>query len=282
MLFSHYDKDTKSLNVEQVAQDTLLKAIENFQSELFSEKVRLDEYKSVYEEAYEKVIEAKILADTIFLSSLESDKETINQYSDLLISKRRQLIRRNKWGEVDLSEWHELLREFMREKLDGYLWSEIHEKLPDPIKDHLKESGLLDYGLAHVISIIEKHKPQATETPILTGIDYEKFLVERLQDALPNALINKTPTSGDQGADIILCIKNKKIAIQAKYYTGSVGNSAVQEVYAASQFYEADECMVVCNSTYTTSARILASKTGVILCHTDDFLPVINELIGID
>ena len=48
--------------------------------------------------------------------------------------------------------------------------------------------------------------------------------------------VQVTKASGDQGIDII-ATKEKKYGIQCKYYSGAVGNKAVQEAYAGSKFY---------------------------------------------
>jgi restriction system protein len=49
--------------------------------------------------------------------------------------------------------------------------------------------------------------------------------------------VRKTKVTGDQGVDLIVEGEGRLIAVQAKGYTGSVGNKAVQEVYAGMAFY---------------------------------------------
>ena len=53
------------------------------------------------------------------------------------------------------------------------------------------------------------------------------------------------------------------MVIQAKNYSGSVVNAAVQQAISAKAFYGCDEAMVVTNSYYTKSAKELASTAGV-------------------
>jgi hypothetical protein len=72
-----------------------------------------------------------------------------------------------------------------------------------------------------------------------------------------------TPQTGDQGADLIAKKSGKMVIIQAKRYQGVVGNSAVQEVIAALQYYGGDEGWVVTNSTFSSSAKALAQKANV-------------------
>lgn len=281
-LFSHYDSTTTTLDIDKVAEGVIDKMEENLQYSLFLKKIQYDEYESIYDEGFQKLISAKILADTLFLGTLDHNLEIIVKYADFLLSKKRQLNQRDKWGDFDPGKWHELLSEFIAEKLEGYDWASIYRSLPEVIKNHLRDIGQSDYSIVHIESLLEKQKSALgiSEVLILSGFDYEVHLADRLQSVFPNAYVTRTPLSGDQGADIIVSIGNRKIAIQAKYYAGSVGNAAVQEVYAAMRYYDADECMVVCNSDYTSSAKSLASKTGVILTNTENFLSVIGQMIG--
>ena len=72
-----------------------------------------------------------------------------------------------------------------------------------------------------------------------------------------------TAGSGDQGADILCSKKGLRYAIQCKYYQGPVGNHAVQEAFAAANYYGCDVAAVMTNSTFTPAAVSLAESTGV-------------------
>lgn len=72
-----------------------------------------------------------------------------------------------------------------------------------------------------------------------------------------------TKGSGDQGADVIATKDGRRLVLQCKLYTGVVGNKSIQEVIAAKLFYKADIAAVVCNSSYTKSATMLATSSGV-------------------
>ena len=71
--------------------------------------------------------------------------------------------------------------------------------------------------------------------------------------------VQVTKASGDQGIDII-ATKGKKYGIQCKYYSGAVGNKAVQEAYAGANFYDCDKVIVMTNTTFTRAAIELAEK----------------------
>lgn len=97
--------------------------------------------------------------------------------------------------------------------------------------------------------------------------EYEYFCAEILSDNGWDA--RTTPTSGDQGVDVIASKDNVTIAIQCKKYSNPVGNAAVQEVVAGRDYYDANVAAVVTNNIYTPSARMLAKVHGVYLLHHD-------------
>jgi hypothetical protein len=95
-----------------------------------------------------------------------------------------------------------------------------------------------------------------------SGEDFEAYLMRLLSQSGCEQVAG-TPRSGDQGGDILVDFRGRRIVIQAKRYKGTVGNKAVQEVAAAVAFYGADEGWVVTNSTFSSAARQLAQRTGV-------------------
>ena len=96
----------------------------------------------------------------------------------------------------------------------------------------------------------------------VSGEDFEAYLMCVLSQSGCER-VTGTPHSGDQGGDILVDFRGRRIVIQAKCYSSTVGNKAVQEVAAAVAFYGADEGWVVTNSTFSSSARQLAQRTGV-------------------
>ena len=101
------------------------------------------------------------------------------------------------------------------------------------------------------------------EVESMNGFEFEDFLVDLFKRA--GFMVHQTKKTGDQGADLILEKNGVKTAIQAKRYSGKVGNKAVQEVVAASNFYECNKAMVVTTGDFTNSAIELAKKNNVIL-----------------
>lgn len=109
----------------------------------------------------------------------------------------------------------------------------------------------------------------------MNGYDFEKFLAEIFQTAGYD--VEGTKLSGDQGADLFVTRFGKKIVIQAKNYSGSVGNTAVQEAISAKSFYACDEAMVVTNSYFTKSAIELANAASVRLIGRPDLQKYLDE-----
>jgi len=102
---------------------------------------------------------------------------------------------------------------------------------------------------------------------IKTGYEFEHYLRNVFEKLGFEAQVTKA--SGDQGADLIIQKQGEITVVQAKYYTGSVGNKAVQEITGAINFYNAHKGMVVTNSYYTKSAIILAKANNIVLIDGD-------------
>jgi hypothetical protein len=101
------------------------------------------------------------------------------------------------------------------------------------------------------------------DVDLMGGLDFEKFVAELFTKMGYSAEVTKA--SGDQGIDVIASKNGSSIGIQAKCYSGSVGNSAIQEVVAGKTHYKLDKALVVTNSFFTESAQQLAQSNSVIL-----------------
>jgi restriction system protein len=110
-----------------------------------------------------------------------------------------------------------------------------------------------------------KRRLLATDWRALRGDAFGSFLVEVFDDL--GYSMESTKASGGQGADLILTRDGVKIAVQARGCEGSVGNSAVQEVFLGMTFFGCQRCCVVTNSTFTAVAKRLAANRG---CHLID------------
>jgi restriction system protein len=109
----------------------------------------------------------------------------------------------------------------------------------------------------------------------MTGIQFEEYLIMFFEACGYQA--TKTPSSHDQGADIILKLLGESIAVQAKRQKNPVGNKAVQEVFAAKKYYLAHKAMVITTCTFTKSAIDLANRLGVDLWDRKKLLDEIRK-----
>ena len=99
-------------------------------------------------------------------------------------------------------------------------------------------------------------------------LDYERYCANVFSQC--GWIVNLTPKTGDQGADIVMRYRDLTAVVQCKLFSQPVGNGAVQEVIAAREYYRASVAIVVSNATYTTSARQLAAGANVALLHHND------------
>lgn len=113
--------------------------------------------------------------------------------------------------------------------------------------------------------------------PGMEGFEYEAYVSRVLTDH--GWKVWNKGDSGDQGVDVVAEGFGVIVAIQCKRYQGSVGNGAVQEIYAGRLIIDARARAAVCtNAEYTRSAKQLAAATGVLLLHHDD-LPKLREMV---
>jgi len=108
----------------------------------------------------------------------------------------------------------------------------------------------------------------------LRGYEFEAYLSRVLQNL--GYEVTQHGGSGDQGVDLLAVKNGGRIAIQAKGYGGSVGNSAIQEAYTGSAVHRCHACAVVTNSRFTSGAIEAAEHTGCILVHGDNFAEFVS------
>ena len=98
----------------------------------------------------------------------------------------------------------------------------------------------------------------------LDGREFEHFCASVLwKNGFSDVQV--TPSSGDQGVDILATKDDIKYAIQCKHYQSALGNTPVQEVESGRQFYGCHVGVVMTNSFFTPGAFELAKKTNTLL-----------------
>jgi len=114
----------------------------------------------------------------------------------------------------------------------------------------------------------------------MTGQEFELF-VERLFRVLEKDRINKTeftPSTGDQGCDLIVHYRNgDRLGIQCKRYASKVNNKAVQNIVTAKAMYGLTLMMVFTNNYYTSGAQEAARSNRVELVDRDQLVKMTNR-----
>lgn len=161
--------------------------------------------------------------------------------------------------------------------------------LPNLRKLLIEEKGFSQKRVDLVIDkVIEEHKDKLSDAILenkpylsiseidsLNGFEFELFLYHLFQKM--GFKVKSTKLSGDQGADLIIVNYSDKIVVQAKRYSGKVGNKAIQEVVASIAHYGANKGMVVTNSQFTRSAIELAESNKIQLIDRNELKSLIDR-----
>jgi restriction system protein len=190
--------------------------------------------------------------------------EIVGKHIEVLANRRDALVRVDRYGVVDGRDWNSEVQHFI-------------EKVVKPMLTEAEEQAVALRGMSSVFQeLVEERVAMHCKTRNVSRtisadtspLDFEGMCAAVLRDSGWDAITTKG--SGDQGADVVANFNGKKLVIQCKLYSGSVGNKAVQEILAAKHFYDADIAVVVCNSDYSKSARQLAQASGVEILTFDE------------
>lgn len=203
-----------------------------------------------------------------FLINFKGYFDLIENKTGIIASKKRALVQEDEFGDADGNAWIDYLQRFA-EKMDLINPHSAISSEFEAVEGYLSIINLDKFqgrALGYLFVLYEHF--QKMDDPlanVITGVDFELHLKTIVESNLENAHVEITPTTGDHGADLIVRYRGITIAIQAKYYTGSVGNAAVQEIHSGMGYYDADFGMVVTQSKYTEHAKSLANKLNIYL-----------------
>ena len=127
-------------------------------------------------------------------------------------------------------------------------------------------------AVAHMSAWAEDFSDELTIP--MDGFKFEEWVANRLNKY--GWIAYATKGSGDQGVDVVATKDDMSIGIQCKRYSSSVGNKAVQEIYAGAKHMGLDKAAVLTNAEFTRSAKELADSTGVLLLSPED-IPELNK-----
>lgn len=95
----------------------------------------------------------------------------------------------------------------------------------------------------------------------MSGIEFENFLKKLFESN--GFKVRTTKISNDQGCDLILEKFGEKTSVQAKRYSSTIGNDAIQQVVGSLKVYNCQKALVITNSKFTKAAVKLAEANHV-------------------
>lgn len=211
----------------------------------------------------------------IYVAAFKIASETIDKHLGVLLIKKDRLIRTDEFGETINSGWNSYIDNYYKTKIEPII-NAIIEKMSDE-DFNVFETTRMNFAFWLAVNkdkimqalyknmnvYIELNREEYQGAALdLTGIEYENKIASMINKET-SWTAELTKASGDQGADLLLTKGPIQIVIQTKYHKSAIGNSAVQEAYAAQKFYNSDLSIVVSNSGFTKSAEELSQSTGV-------------------
>lgn len=276
-LINHLKKSFPYINmtgIEQIIENTCIKIAREFK-ESNKEKEQL-----IYNE--EKEERQRIKKAKIEIAFLVWN--TIEKHFSTLQIKHKQTIYKDDYGNTVDKGWKKELKYFARTMLVPTLETQWSTSITED-EDFLALIRPNEFGYEKLIALLniiylniqEEHETITLSQEIKTGIDYEHYIEQILQQN--NFDVTRTPATGDQGVDLIVSKNNQRIAIQCKYYSKPVGNKAVQEVASGKDFYSCQYACVVSNNTFTPAARKLATSLNIALLNEDNLIDKLTSTI---
>ena len=200
------------------------------------------------------------------LEKLKIQMETKKDYLKPLL-ERSLTSGKNKYGDQDYEKYFEELIEFCE-----------HYFVPGSLEFFYSARQIWTRAEKIASSWFDEIQDISSDIP-QDGIDFEYWCAARLGEQEWTATVSQA--SGDQGVDIIAVRDGMTVAIQCKRYSKPVGNSAVQEVVAGKQMYNADSACVISTGGFTSSASILAEANSTVLLSAE-FIDSFSERFGFE
>jgi len=113
-----------------------------------------------------------------------------------------------------------------------------------------------------------------------TPVAYERAVADSL-----NTLGWQTrlaETGENHYADVIAEMRGKRVMVQCPGFVSPIGVVAVQDLSEAKAIVGVDYVAIVSNAEYTSSARQLATSTGIVLLRHDNLMQLEERILGAD
>lgn len=212
---------------------------------------------------------------TIGKKIYETPREDIQRFIDsvqkhihLLARKKRIFVHKDEYGHTIKDRWESEKSAYIKKHAYVPVTTSFYDGITPSQQSIIIDKLVDDY--------IAENNIKTSYREDMTPSEYEYFCAQVLNDNGWNA--RTTPSTGDQGVDVIAEKNGVTVAIQCKKYTNPVGNSAVQEVVSGKDYWSANVAIVVTSATYTPSARALAKVHNVHLLHHEQLVEL-DEII---
>ena len=167
-----------------------------------------------------------------------------------------------------------------KEQISNELKSLIEEKknLSNDIDELSSKKLQLDRQLASREDFFVNSELRHIDT--LEGLEFENYSAQLLQKLGYSAEVTKA--SQDNGGDILATKDGIKYVIQCKNYSSTVGNKAIQEVYAAKGIYKCDKAIVLTNNFFTKQAQDEAEILDIMLWDRESLFTLLYQSYNFD
>lgn len=192
--------------------------------------------------------------------------DILDEHQAILLRKFRQSICKDDYGNTVLDRWN-MERNYF---IDNVVLRECPSML-----EVLGRKDVEDSIEGRVLYTLHTPNENYLSVDAMSGKEFEQYCEGILKEA--GWVTRMTKATGDQGVDIVGTRNGICVVFQCKKYSSSVGNAAVQEVFAGQIFEGAQVAAVVTNSSYTKAARELAHSAGVYLLHFDELSSFVPE-----
>lgn len=121
-----------------------------------------------------------------------------------------------------------------------------------------------------------RHQKEIDYWMSLSGADFERdmaTLCRRLGYS-----VETTPASGDEGVDLVLRRRGKKIVVQCKSHKSPVGPAVVRELYGSMIASKADKAILACTGGFTSGVRNFAKGKPIELVSASGLVELADGL----
>ncbi|GAH12882.1 unnamed protein product, partial [marine sediment metagenome] len=95
----------------------------------------------------------------------------------------------------------------------------------------------------------------------MDGVSFEKFIA--LMFTLRGYKVEFTPSTADQGVDLIAVRNQERIAIQCKRWDDRVGSEAIYEVFTGKTIYKCTKGILITTASLTPQAEKMANELDI-------------------